>query len=54
MFRYTVEEELDGTEACLVPGYHLITEADLIEGPRRPNSLSECEVRFITGEFKKA
>ncbi|CAH4037482.1 heterogeneous nuclear ribonucleoprotein U-like protein 1 isoform X1 [Pieris brassicae] len=49
VFRHTVEEELDGAEACLVPGYVLLAQADLVEGPRRPNSIAECEVILMVG-----
>ncbi|XP_045507996.1 heterogeneous nuclear ribonucleoprotein U-like protein 1 isoform X3 [Colias croceus] len=49
VIRHTVEEELDGPEACLVPGYVFISQADLVEGPRRPNSNAECEVILMVG-----
>ncbi|CAB3232572.1 unnamed protein product [Arctia plantaginis] len=49
VIRYLVEEELDGTEACLVPGYVLISNADLVEGPTRPASIADCEVILMVG-----
>lgn len=45
IIRYTVDEELDGTEACLLPGYVLIAHGNLVQGPVRPATLADCEVR---------
>lgn len=45
VFRYTADEELDGTEASLLPGFVLIAHADLVQGPARPAALADCEVR---------
>ncbi|XP_073965765.1 uncharacterized protein [Choristoneura fumiferana] len=47
--RFTVEQEIDGPEACLVPGFVFVAHADLAPGPRRPNSLAECEVILMVG-----
>lgn len=41
---YTADEELDGAEACLLPGFVLIAFGDLKIGPVRPASLADCEV----------
>ncbi|XP_050680257.1 uncharacterized protein DDB_G0284459 isoform X3 [Leptidea sinapis] len=43
IIRHTAEEELDGPEACLVPGYVLLAHAATVEGPRRPAALAHCE-----------
>ncbi|XP_063370373.1 heterogeneous nuclear ribonucleoprotein U-like protein 2 [Cydia amplana] len=47
--RFTVEQELDGPEACLLPGYVFIAHAQLVDGPRRPASKADCEVILMVG-----
>ncbi|XP_072933923.1 uncharacterized protein [Epargyreus clarus] len=49
VIRNLVEEELDGVEACLVPGYVLIAHAELEPGPVRPETLADCEVILMVG-----
>uniref|UniRef100_A0A2A4JU13 B30.2/SPRY domain-containing protein n=1 Tax=Heliothis virescens TaxID=7102 RepID=A0A2A4JU13_HELVI len=49
VIRYTAEEELDGTEVDLVPGYVFINRAALVDGPARPNSIADCEVILMVG-----
>ncbi|XP_063630467.1 heterogeneous nuclear ribonucleoprotein U-like protein 1 [Cydia splendana] len=47
--RFTVEQELDGPEATLLPGYVFVALAQLVDGPRRPASKAECEVILMVG-----
>ncbi|XP_041985735.1 heterogeneous nuclear ribonucleoprotein U-like protein 1 [Aricia agestis] len=49
VIRYTVHEELDGAEACLQPGYVLLSSAELVDGPRRPLTTQDCEVILMVG-----
>ncbi|CAG9572953.1 unnamed protein product [Danaus chrysippus] len=49
VIRYTVEEELDGPELSILPGYEFIAKGDLVDGPRRPSSCGECEVILMVG-----
>lgn len=50
VIRYTVEEELDGNEeACLLPGFLFMSEANLEDGPRRPPTKADCEVILMVG-----
>ncbi|PZC82864.1 hypothetical protein B5X24_HaOG209307 [Helicoverpa armigera] len=49
VIRYTAEEELDGTEVDLVPGYVFINQADLVDGPARPKSIADCEAILMVG-----
>ncbi|XP_063390340.1 heterogeneous nuclear ribonucleoprotein U-like protein 2 [Cydia fagiglandana] len=47
--RFTVEQELDGSEASLLPGYVFVAHAQLVDGPRRPASKADCEVILMVG-----
>ncbi|KAL4707086.1 hypothetical protein ACJJTC_011412, partial [Scirpophaga incertulas] len=47
--RYTVDEELDGDEAALLPGYTLVHQAELIPGPRQLTTKEQCEVILMVG-----
>ena len=40
-------EELDGAEACLLPGYVLAALAPRAPGPLRPATRADCQVRFV-------
>ncbi|XP_059045727.1 heterogeneous nuclear ribonucleoprotein U-like protein 2 [Achroia grisella] len=50
VIRHTAEEQLEGAEACLVPGYVLLAlYTALVPGPRRPATKQDCEVILMVG-----
>ncbi|XP_045540630.1 heterogeneous nuclear ribonucleoprotein U-like protein 1 [Papilio machaon] len=49
VIRYVVEEELDGEEASMLPGYVLMAHAQTLPGPRPPPTTADCEVILMVG-----